>query len=414
MPAPLKPIAQLLANVLAEDATYLDGLDLIAHLLSTGAVSLEDPVERKDPIDGSSVVATTLGQAVLDVAQVGIYRSGFYTQATAERLLAFDPKVFHRPGANGGLWLWDQLNGWAEKTEISRLGFSLGADAFMCTAIASLPHRDTQTPEAHEAFGSALRMGLEKTAQQWAQTPSDWLRRNALGALLLRQADGAWAWQAALAAGVDPKSAGRGGQPVWRELLPRSSNTPAVRGSLRAGVEAWVIDRLNAGQGDAQMADYHKKLAIARCFNFAGRDSWAELSQADRLKYLKSLPAESAGWDHEGAPFWAKGLRLKKTNPFVFVTDLASDSAWASHLSPVGRLVVWCFSAGTYGKPALPTTPPPCPEAWAQVKNTPLEALLTPVLGVPSERLSALMEQAQLDQASDRPPSPRRRPTVRL
>lgn len=402
----LPSLAQLVANILAADDTYLSGVDLLEHLHNGHLVELTEPVELNEK-------PTTLQHALLDVAEVGVFRGNFFEKSTAERLLAFDPLSFQRRLPDGNLWLWEQLHGWADVADRARLGFGAMADGFMATAIASLPGELLTGTSAEEAFGSALRLGFRETTKQFVQSPSDWLRRNNRGGLWLKNADGAWAWNEALANGVDPRGVGRKGEPLWRELLPRSSSTPPVRGSLRAGIEDWVKARLVAGDIDALMSDYRKKIAMARCFNFSGRDSWIELSQEERLNYLRSLPAESAGWVHDGAPFWAKGLRLKSTKPFAFVQTLARNPAWAAQLQPMGELVVWLFSAGTDKAPKLPTSGGPggALEAWETIEPN-FTDLLAHALNTKPAELAALISHQALDATT--PGAPGRKRGARL
>lgn len=302
----MKSLAQNIFNLMQNDGISEDTLPLLQHLLASETISINDPVKSSGSI-------RPLGEAMRDLVEPGKYTPSFYRAETAQMLLKLDPWFFCQgvSGYSSALWLGELLSAWSRREDRDRFGFSSHAipqiDKWACVAVQSLPESHRRNDALWKA---ALKLGLKETAVLLvAHRPEGWTQADEKGKPLIAQANGAWAWNAALDAGVDPHTPIKHPttsktKPLWRALLPNNPTAAATPDSLRAGVEKWVKQQILAGDASPAFVDYMRGLCVGRMGVSMGSAAWSRQSLADQVWFAQTLPSQWVNWEFRGVPAW--------------------------------------------------------------------------------------------------------------
>lgn len=350
--------AQHLFNVMASDHVTMDSLGLLKILLSSNLMRMDEPVTAK-------YQTLPFGQALLSLAAAGTYTPQFYTEKAARALIDIDPQFFcqDNPGNLGYLWLEQNLHAWSRHEDRSRLGFSTSGsqkenrvDDWARTVFESLPQ---QHKENLALWKAALRIGLPSaTAYLASHRPAGWAALDDKGKPWLATAEGAWAWEAALEAGLDPYAPTPKGVPFWRAMLPQASNSPAEGGSVRAAVECWVQEEAVKPGASDDLMDYIRRHAIARMGTGMGANAWSRLSPKEQVEYVQQLPNEWITWPRDGMPAWVHLALHREAKPSSWATTVSKNAGWMKHLAqdPLSLLALEMLKAPSGLPDKLPTT----------------------------------------------------------
>ena len=289
-------------KVLAHDNTVDAGITLLGHLLRNGEVNWADQIETRNlPRAGKTEGDVDLEQSLLAAYPPGHYAPKFHTAEIAQALVELRPGIFSSRLANGQCWAWHTLKGWAQNTDRIRLGFDgETADAWAAAMIGSLSDSVRAEPAAQEIWPLLLAMGMPRACTAFAQGRlSKWLERDDKGQLFLKRARGTGLWQAALAAGVDPFAEGPNKTPLWRELLPKNSQSLPEKDSVRCAVEQWINVHLETQRIGQAHADPRTAEQLPLMVN--QRAQW--LSKA-LTEFFREGRAASPSWLPSYGPEW--------------------------------------------------------------------------------------------------------------
>jgi hypothetical protein len=331
-------IAQHLFNIMERDEIGPDGLALLSRMSALGQVKMSDPVKTDHKV-------APLCEAMLTLVEPGKLTQSFYTAPVAQQLLDMDPKFFCQAPdpARFSLWLEYLLSGWSRHPDRQLYGFSSynqdQIDKWATVAFESLPEQHRKNDGLWVA---ALKLGLPAAASVLVKhRKGGWAELDDKGKPFIARASGDWAWDLALASGLDPY-APASGRPFWRAVLPQSPSSPAEGGSVRAAVESWVCEQIRKPDSPPALLEYVRRLTVARMSLMAGNASWIRLSHKEQVEYVKSLPDQWASWNKEGVPLWLRMAGHRDDKMTSWVAKLDANPRWRSQIQkdPLAHLAL--------------------------------------------------------------------------
>lgn len=329
--------AELSYLVMANDPSF-ETATILSYLVEAGKISLSDEVITKD----SKILS--LKKAILFLGEPGVYSPAFYTGKTANALLKIDPDFFNENGINEGLWLEDCLVGWAKDSERDRKGFSgssaFGVDVWAKTILESLsPDQFTK-----DLFAAVLQLGFKESANFLLDTKPDfWYEKDAKGMPILRSAAREWAWEMGVDKGLDPYHKFDGKTPLWRAILPKSSQVIADKHSIRDGVEAWLDNEISKEGADPSLEDVRRQLTVSvfeHQIHSLNKDKILRIDQWE--KYISDLPPCWVNWEVRGVPAWIAPLkRIDAIDTSKWLDMLAKQPLALKSMDEFGKAMLY-------------------------------------------------------------------------
>ena len=339
-------VAQNLFNLIEDTHLNQEGLSLLTQLVQAGLVGMKDPVEV-----GSSKKKSSLSRALLSLAEPSKYSPNFYQAEAAAQLLALDPNFFQQCNTeHGQLWLEHNLFLWSKAESgksipgHTRNGIS-SLDQWALVAFSGLTDKQKSSDSL---WVSCLKLNLPETAQMLlAHRPQGWQELDQKGKPLIASCAAAWAWDKALAAGLDPYVLTPKGQPFWRTILPGSSSTSPDKGSMREAVELWVRQELKNPDAAPELMDYVRKNALARIDVSSGANAWHKLNHKGQVDFVSRLPSEWISWERDYLPIWIMMAEHNQGSLSGWMDTISKHPSWLKRINqdPLAQLALDIFQA---------------------------------------------------------------------
>jgi hypothetical protein len=402
-------ITQNLFSLIKDSHIDKEAVALLTQLVEAGLVKMDDPVVLE-----RSQTTQPLTRALLGLAEPNSFSYNFYLPETAQQLLALDPNFFQTRGTESGeLWLEHTLFLWTKpETDRSVPGSKRdGVYSFDEWAKVAFSGLTDKQKSSDSLWMSCLKLDLPGAAHMLvAHRPQGWEGVDEKGKPLIAACAGAWGWEEALKAGLDPYSLTSKGKPFWRAMLPVNSSTSAEKGSAREAVEAWVRQEIKKPDSAPELMEYVRKNALARINVNLGANAWSKLTHKGQVEFVSRLPSEWITWEHNDAPLWLKLVADKQINLSSWVDTISKHPSWLKHIAKdhLSQLAFDLFKA----HPKLPDVLSPTLDVGKALSDPRKDDVMKMVGGLLKTNTNAMlvfMESLHLQAGTPSAPSSNRR-----